>query len=384
MSMRNMFVCAAAGLLLTGSAVFAQQAGQDQAATERQHQMQAQPGQQPHVPGQAHPGMHRGKLILSKANEVIGKEVVNRQGEQLGHIRELAIDGNTGQVAYAVLEFDRLTDLRDKLFAVPWTALEPKREAGQVRTPAEEQAARDRLRAGKEDETWFMEDEKDAKEFVLNVSKEKLAQAPGFDRDKWPEMANPQWGGEVHKFYNQRPYWEQRPGLQGRMERERDARTDVDVNVRTETERPAGQAREGEMAHGQQGQRMILKAKEQLIGKDLHNTQGEDIGELNNILIDRRTGKIAFVVVKIDEGVEGDKDMAALPWNQIDWKWSEEEKEGTITLKTNVNQIKGQMFAENNWPDLSNRQFAMNIYRQFNASPYWEERGAEDVLGFQE
>lgn len=391
---RKTLIAAVSSLALTWCGVaWAQQAG---ATTDQQPMQSEQHRDHAGAQAQERSEAQHGKLMLKKADEVIGKEVVNPQGEKLGHIRELAIDGKTGQVAYAVLEFDKLTNLRDKLFAVPWTALKTKAQTDRANQPAG-QAAEDRTRAGKEQETWYTDKEKEgAQQFVLNVSKEKLESAPGFNRDKWPDMANPEWGAEVHKFYNEKPYWEGH-GRQGHSMRERTPGAGAGVEADQHGARVEAEARSRDHAleqgaqtpgqtterPGQEGQRMILKAENQLIGKNVYDTQGQNkIGKLENLMIDRRTGTIAFVVVKMDK-VEGDKDMAALPWNQIDWKWNEADKKGTIALKTDVNQIKPNLFAKNSWPDLSNREYAAAIYRQFNARPYWE-MGSEDVLGFQE
>ena len=39
------------------------------------------------------------------------------------------------------------------------------------------------------------------KRFVLNMNKEQLEKAPGFDKDKWPDMADRTWQGELHTYY---------------------------------------------------------------------------------------------------------------------------------------------------------------------------------------
>jgi hypothetical protein len=39
------------------------------------------------------------------------------------------------------------------------------------------------------------------KRFTLNVAKDKLKNAPGFDKDHWPSMADPAWATDVHTFY---------------------------------------------------------------------------------------------------------------------------------------------------------------------------------------
>jgi len=110
-----------------------------------------------------------------KASKVIGFNVKNRQGEELGQIEELVIDPQDGRIAYAVLSVGGFLGMGDKLFAIPWEAL----------TPMPEQQT-----------------------FNLDVDKEKLAKAPGFDENTWPDMANREWGTSVHKYYDQKPYWE--------------------------------------------------------------------------------------------------------------------------------------------------------------------------------
>jgi sporulation protein YlmC with PRC-barrel domain len=115
--------------------------------------------------------------VLS-ASTLMGDKVVNPQGEHLGEIKELMIDPQTGHVGYAVLSFGGFLGMGDKLFAIPFRALV--------------------LQA-------------DRKEFVLDVPKDKLKTAPGFDKNEWPKSANRQWGTEIHTFYGVSPYWEVTP-----------------------------------------------------------------------------------------------------------------------------------------------------------------------------
>jgi hypothetical protein len=42
---------------------------------------------------------------------------------------------------------------------------------------------------------------------VLNVNKERLAAAPGFDKEKWPDFADRKWGGSIYDYYQIKPYW---------------------------------------------------------------------------------------------------------------------------------------------------------------------------------
>ncbi|MEH6435038.1 PRC-barrel domain-containing protein [Massilia sp. DD77] len=105
---------------------------------------------------------------LMGADTLIGDSVVNASEENLGDIKEIMLDMQTGQVAYAVLAFGGFLGMGEKLFAVPWQALHLD-------------TANHR--------------------FVLNVEKEKLKHAPGFDRDAWPDMSDMSWASGIHSFY---------------------------------------------------------------------------------------------------------------------------------------------------------------------------------------
>lgn len=105
---------------------------------------------------------------LMGADTLLGNDVYNKDGEDLGDIKEFMLDMATGRVAYAVLSFGGVLGMGDKLFAVPFSAL-----------------ALDTVN----------------KRFTLNVLKESLKDAPGFDKDHWPSMADKTWASGVHRFY---------------------------------------------------------------------------------------------------------------------------------------------------------------------------------------
>jgi len=112
------------------------------------------------------------RRVLSAAT-VTGDRVRNPAGEDLGKVEEIMLDVPTGRVAYAVISFGGFLGIGDKLFAVPWRALTLN--------------------------------ERDH-EFILNVDRRRLEEAPGFDRDNWPDMAGPDWGAQVDSFYTDDRY----------------------------------------------------------------------------------------------------------------------------------------------------------------------------------
>ncbi|MGJ8621021.1 MAG: PRC-barrel domain-containing protein [Methylophilaceae bacterium] len=106
--------------------------------------------------------------MLLSATSLIGDEIQNISGEALGKIEDLMIDVNNGDVKYAVLTFGGFLGMGNKLFAVPLEILALKA---------------------------------DDKCFVMNISKEKLENAPGFDKDDWPNTADLNWQESIYNFY---------------------------------------------------------------------------------------------------------------------------------------------------------------------------------------
>ena len=105
---------------------------------------------------------------LMGADTLVGNDVFNHKEERLGDIKEIMLDMSTGSVAYAVLSFGGFLGMADKLFAVPWSAL--------------------------------ILDTRN-KRFLLNVEKDRLKDAPGFDKDDWPNMRDEVWANKVRSYY---------------------------------------------------------------------------------------------------------------------------------------------------------------------------------------
>ena len=118
--------------------------------------------------------MTRYPLVLSSST-ICSDRVKNATGEDLGKIEDLMIDLYSGRIAYAVLSFGGFLSMGKKLFAIPWEALTV-----------------DTIK----------------KEFVLKVDRTRLEKAPGFNKDQWPNMADPTFGSTLYSYYGLKPYWE--------------------------------------------------------------------------------------------------------------------------------------------------------------------------------
>ena len=103
------------------------------------------------------------------STSIQGTNVVNLQGESLGEIQDLMIDPQSGRVTYAVLDFGGFLGIGDKLFAVPLQAFQIDREH---------------------------------ERFTLDVTKERLENAPGFDKNDWPSTPDNSFIDSVYGYYN--------------------------------------------------------------------------------------------------------------------------------------------------------------------------------------
>jgi PRC-barrel domain len=98
----------------------------------------------------------------------------------VGKISDIMLDVRNGRIAYAVLSEGGFLGMGANLHAIPWSALTL---------------------------------DTDAKCFVVDIAAQSLKDDPGFDKDHWPTMADPQWGAAMYSYYNRQPYWSATPDV---------------------------------------------------------------------------------------------------------------------------------------------------------------------------
>jgi sporulation protein YlmC with PRC-barrel domain len=115
------------------------------------------------------------ELRVLGGRSLIDAKVINLIGEELGKIENLMIELGSGCIAYAVLSCQGFLGPDERLFPIPWRVL------------AVDTAE---------------------KQFILDVDREFLLQAPSFTRSNWPDMADRVWGTTVFAYYGCEPYWD--------------------------------------------------------------------------------------------------------------------------------------------------------------------------------
>ncbi|HVS19360.1 MAG TPA: PRC-barrel domain-containing protein [Planctomycetota bacterium] len=122
----------------------------------------------------------RNSRITWKVSDLRGCSVETPTGEELGDIKELAIDTN-GRVSYVALDLDAFEGQDDRMIAVPWDSFE--------------------FSLGGKDG--------DEKRVTLASARTQLQQAPLFmtGKEHTDEMSDPAWIARVHKHFSVKPYW---------------------------------------------------------------------------------------------------------------------------------------------------------------------------------
>lgn len=116
-------------------------------------------------------------VTILSASILMDYRLLNRQGQLLGEIEEIAMDLARSCIAYVVVScFD--PNCPNKVLAVPWNALKL---------------------------------DHDSQAFVLDIDEKAFRDAPCFDRDNWPDLGNDEWGRAIAEYYNVQPYWHCHP-----------------------------------------------------------------------------------------------------------------------------------------------------------------------------
>lgn len=107
-----------------------------------------------------------------RASKLIGMDIKNSQGKDLGDIHDVVLDTHSGMIEYAAVSYGGFLGLGDKLFAVPWAAFK-----------------------------WQRGEDEDDFHLVLDVQEKQLKTAQGFDKDNWPDFADAKFTAEIYRFY---------------------------------------------------------------------------------------------------------------------------------------------------------------------------------------
>jgi len=242
--------------------------------------------------GQAHVAIAH----VFRTADIVGLAVMNKSGENLGKIDDLVIDMKNGEVKYAALAHGGVAGIGSKLFAIPFSKL-----------------------------TFVMGEpnNRNARHFVFDASKDQLDRAEGFDSSHWPNVADAEWGAKIDKHFN--------------VERKHEAAASDSTgpSVKFET---------------------VFRASK-IKGMDVRNDANENLGSVDELVIDMTKGHVKYLALSFGSAFTGGNKLFAVPLSQC--TLAHDNNKTFLKLHVTQDQLKNAPgFDKNHWPDSAHPDWA--------------------------
>lgn len=245
---------------------------------------------------------------LMPYSELGDANVRNNAGHSLGEVTDLAINPQTGEVNYAALSFGGWLGMGDKLFAVPL----------QTVNVIDDDLAR------------------------LDLTRQELKNAQGFDQDNWPKHADPRWAARLKSTtqdeYELVAHEEQQKNKQ-KTEKERRMK---DTPVRRASD---------------------------IVGLTVKNKHGDTLGTIDNLYVDPDRAQVCYAVLSHGGWLGMGDTLLAIPWQRF-----EQTQSDTLILDMSKDQLKRAPRASasdmNAWTD---PDWIVTVYEFYEVEPYWDD-----------
>ena len=244
---------------------------------------------------------NEGQVAIShvfRSADLIGLDVKNKAGEEIASINDLVVDLKSGEVRYAALSSGGVAGFGGKMFAVPWHAM-----------------------------TFMMGEpnKADSRYFIFDVTKQQLEQSDGFDTAKWPNVADPKWASMVKKDHaKNEPKTESADGTR--------------PTVAYET---------------------VFRASK-IKGLDVRNDANEDLGDVDEVVIDVTKGAVKYLVLSHGTLLTGGNKLFAVPLNAITLAHASDKS--YILFNVSQDALKNAPgFDKNHWPNMGDPTWTRNV-----------------------
>ncbi len=311
---------------------------------------------------------------LINANSLIGAEVTNRRGQDLGTIEEVVLNRQRDGVSYVALSTGGTWGIGSSYVAVPWQALT-------VRSKNRDQV----------------------KKVLLNASPEQLDKAQTFDSDYWPDRAS----GRRSDRYRSDRYRSDRSRSDRSRSARRGDRGDLDRNwvegqwmrgvpSRNRTSRlhanrrnqPSDSQRNRDRGRrhasnrsnrssrrgwyrDSDSQQMEFRRLTRIVGMEVKSRDDDDFGNIEQVILDLREGRPVYAVIGFGGLMGMGQDLAAIPWSLVDIHPQKE----IAQIDTRAQTLRSIAYSEDNAPNLEQMDRAEKLHQRFDEEPYWQTFG---------
>lgn len=188
------------------------------------------------------------------ANAVLEAPLVDETNEDIGKLSELMIDFDEGRVAYTVLQSGGILGIGGEKYSIPWEVLKFTGKPMKI---------------------------------TVHVDKDRLKTAPQFKSGDDPVYRSRQWGRRVYETFDLKPYW---------------------VSLKEWTEETFG----GKVTTIENNPDLI--SGNHLVGANVVDSKGEEIGQIENVAIDPNTGEVILVLISCGGIIQSDGRLRGAPF----------------------------------------------------------------------
>jgi sporulation protein YlmC with PRC-barrel domain len=332
---------------------------------------------------------------MMTSTDLVGMKIRDRYGDEIGNVDNLLVNPQTGDVeAVVVWAGGWVFGIGGEKVAVPYWAFEPR--------PREE----------------YM---------VINATQRQLTASPSFSDQNWREQVDRQWSQRLDSYwsdviegapattgvyepavYPQEPTrprimlvqdWGNEPSAQSGdwfeeekawqsetraqeddwladrqawqkepREHEQEWFEDEAWGGEDEAAMPAEDWTQQEQAWPHTYEAGDLMLVSEVVGAKLRTSNGEEFGQIANVLVDSRYGKAAYAVVSYGGVLGLGQAMTVVPWTAMDFRGPDQDAYVTADAQT----LKRFEFSNlSEMPDVTNHAEAQRIHRAYAAQPYW-------------
>ena len=279
------------------------------------------------------------KLGVTKITDLIGVSVINHDHHKVGKIKDFVLDIQSGRVVLAIVSSGGMWGWNEKLTSVVPQVLH------------------------------F-----DQQDQLVHLTSESgtIDGAPLFWFSSWTEQTNLPYLSKVYRFYNKEASFN---FIQFENIDTDNFALNKESNTTISTRSGNGTWTLDQMENKNSSKIPVsrmssMQRATRLIGIAVQSIKQENVGKVDEILIDLNAGRIAVVMISDNLIFEFSSSQRALPPTLLHFN---EGKQTLVLGTTNAMFVKTPHYKGNEWPDFSQTNNTDSVYQQYQMIPYYIE-----------
>ncbi len=112
---------------------------------------------------------------------------------------------------------------------------------------------------------------------------------------------------------------------------------------------------------------VTLISADKVSGTDVYNPEGESLGEVKDVMLDKQSGRVAYAIMSYGGFIGMGKDYFPLPWSTLHY----DTDKGGYVVNLSKDQLKGGPHYEPARIPEWDRAYEGKIHDYYKVPPYW-------------